>query len=79
MKKIVLLLITILIAIDFPAFSQDPQKIDSLRQLLNNQPVDSFRVRLFSAIGQEYIRVESKLDTGKLYVDSLMSLSKKNW
>ena len=60
-----------------PVQSQNQQKADSLKQLLNERLPDSTRIKIYGELCWDYATTRSKLDTAELYADSIRLFSEK--
>ena len=57
------------------SLAQNRQKIDSLKHLLNENPADSSRINIYSHLTSIYAFTRTKLDTARLYADSVKLVS----
>jgi len=76
-RRFLVFLVFLLIFCTNKSLAQERQKIDSLKRLLNENPADSSRINIYSRLTSNYAFTRTKLDTAKLYADSVKLISIK--
>ncbi|MDH3708902.1 MAG: tetratricopeptide repeat protein [Cyclobacteriaceae bacterium] len=60
-----------------PAQCQDQNKVDSMKQLLRGSIADTARIDTYANLSWVYANTHTKLDTARLYADSMVIWSKR--
>lgn len=76
-RRFLFLAICFIIFVADKGLAQDQRKIDSMKQLLRSNLLDTVRVDTYANLSWIYASTHTKLDTAKLYADSIQSFSEK--